>query len=74
MDIYQSGLLVPLSIGPIVGAIPAEYLGWRAIFWLLVIYGGTYLVIMNIVLLETLRSPVGNGSLSTKGIATSTLG
>ena len=71
MGIYQSGLLTPVAVGPILGGVFSQTLGWRAIFWFLAIYSGVYLVVMIVVLPETLRSLVGNGSIPTKGLATS---
>jgi len=71
MGIYQGGLLTPVAIGPILGGIFSQTLGWRAIFWFLAIYSGVYLIAMIIALPETLRSLVGNGSIPTKGLATS---
>jgi MFS family permease len=50
------------AIGPVLGGIFAETLGWRAIFWFLVIASGTFLIAITLLLPETLRSIVGNGS------------
>lgn len=71
MGIYQAGLLAPLSVGPILGGIFSQTLGWRAIFWFLTIYAGSFLVILVVVLPETVRSMVGNGSLPAKGVSNS---
>lgn len=73
MGIYQAGLLAPLSVGPILGGIFSQTLGWRAIFWFLTIYAGSFLILLVIVLPETLRSMVGNGSVPAKGISNSLL-
>jgi MFS family permease len=73
MGIYQAGLLAPLAIGPVVGGIFAQTLGWRAIFWFLTIFGGVFLLVLVIVLPETLRSMVGDGSLPVKGLSNSLL-
>ncbi|KAH8659830.1 major facilitator superfamily domain-containing protein [Xylariales sp. PMI_506] len=62
MGIFQAGLLVPVAIGPVIGGALAGSLGWRSIFWFLTMYGGCFLVAMMLLLPETLRSIVGNGS------------
>ena len=71
MGIYQTGNIVPLAVGPILGGVFAQTLGWRAIFWFLTIYAGFFLVALIIFLPETLRSLVGNGSIPAKGAARS---
>lgn len=62
MGIFQACLLVPVAIGPVIGGALAGSLGWRAIFWFLTIYGGIFLELLILLLPETLRSIVGNGS------------
>ncbi|KAK6697893.1 hypothetical protein SNK05_010743 [Fusarium graminearum] len=62
MGIFQAGLLVPVAVGPIIGGALAGSLGWRSIFWFLVIYSGIFLICLILLLPETLRSIVGNGS------------
>ncbi|KAI1848809.1 hypothetical protein JX266_005237 [Neoarthrinium moseri] len=62
MGIFQAGLLVPVAVGPIIGGALAGSLGWRAIFWFLTIYCAAFLLVMVVLLPETLRSIVGNGS------------
>ncbi|KAF4500382.1 multidrug transporter [Fusarium agapanthi] len=62
MGIFQAGLLVPVAVGPIIGGALAGSLGWRSIFWFLTIYSGVFLVLLVLLLPETLRSIVGNGS------------
>ena len=44
-----------------------QRLGWRAIFWFLVILTGVYFVIIVLLLPETQRKLVGNGSIPTRG-------
>lgn len=73
MGVYQAGLLAPVAIGPIIGGIVTQTLGWRAIFWFLTIYSGVFLLFLIVILPETLRSLVGNGSLPTRGLSTSLL-
>jgi len=74
MGIFQAGLLAPLAIGPVLGGVFAQTLGWRAIFWFLTIYAAAFLVVLVFVLPETLRSMVGNGSVPAKGLSQSLLG
>lgn len=62
MGIFQAGLLVPVAVGPIIGGAIAGSLGWRAIFTFLAIYSGVFLAILVLLLPETLRSIVANGS------------
>lgn len=62
MGIFQAGLLVPVAIGPVIGGAIAGSLGWKAIFWFLAIYSGVFLISLIILLPETLRSVVANGS------------
>lgn len=40
MGVYYSAPLLGPSLGPIIGGALAQGLGWRAIFWFLVIWGG----------------------------------
>ena len=69
IGIYQAGLLVPLALGPILGGVLAETLGWRAIFWFLTIYAGVFLLVLVLVMPETLRILVGDGSIQPKGLS-----
>ncbi|KAK9240282.1 putative mfs multidrug [Lipomyces kononenkoae] len=62
MGIFQAGLLVPVAVGPVIGGALAGSLGWRAIFWFLTIYSGVFLLLLLLLLPETLRSIVANGS------------
>ena len=71
MGIFQAGLLVPLAFAPVLGGIFAGTLGWRAIFWFLTIYSGVFLIFLILLLPETLRSLVGNGSIPATGLAES---
>lgn len=61
MGVFQAGLLAPVAIGPIIGGALAGALGWRSIFWFIVIYCGIFLAVLILFLPETLRYKVGNG-------------
>lgn len=70
MGIFQAGLLVPVAVGPVIGGAIAGSLGWRAIFWFLTIYSGTFLLLLIFLLPETLRSIVGNGNVLPSSLIT----
>ncbi|TAQ85666.1 hypothetical protein B7494_g6018 [Chlorociboria aeruginascens] len=69
MGIFQAALLAPVAVGPILGGVFAETLGWKSIFWFLTIYSGAFLIVLILFLPETLRSLVGNGSTPARGLA-----
>ncbi|KAL2813361.1 major facilitator superfamily domain-containing protein [Aspergillus granulosus] len=50
------------GLGPAIGGAIARSLGWKAIFWFLTIYSGVFLCLLMLLLPETLRSIVANGS------------
>ncbi|OHE98221.1 major facilitator superfamily transporter [Colletotrichum orchidophilum] len=62
MGVFQAGLLVPVAVGPVIGGALAGSLGWRSVFWFLVIYCGIFLTFLVLLLPETLRSVVSNGT------------
>lgn len=62
MGFFQGITLISIAIGPIIGGALAGSLGWRSIFWFLTAYSGVLLVLVSLLLPETLRSIVGNGS------------
>ncbi|XDG06658.1 hypothetical protein ABKA04_006273 [Annulohypoxylon sp. FPYF3050] len=55
-------LLAP-AVGPIIGGILAQFVGWRWIFWLLAILAGFVLAVHAFFLPETCREIVGDGSI-----------
>ncbi|KZS92543.1 MFS general substrate transporter [Sistotremastrum niveocremeum HHB9708] len=63
LGIYSIGPMVGPCIGPIIGGGLSGSLGWRSIFWFLCIFAGGVLVIIVLMLPETLRSLVGDGSI-----------
>lgn len=62
MGFFQAGLLAPVAIGPIIGGLLAQTFGWRSVFWFLTIYGTVFVLCLVVLLPETLRSIVANGS------------
>lgn len=56
------------SFGPVIAGILTQGLGWRAIFWFLIILTGVYLLVVVFMLHETQRRLVGNGSIPTRGM------
>ncbi|KAJ7238522.1 major facilitator superfamily domain-containing protein [Mycena haematopus] len=61
--VYNIGPLVGPAIGPVLGGALADHLGWRAIFWFLCIASAACALTLILLLPETLRSLVGNGSI-----------
>ncbi|KAG9233800.1 putative MFS transporter [Amylocarpus encephaloides] len=50
-------------LGPLIGGPLAQNAGWRWVFWFLSIAGGTFLLVIALLLPETCRNIVGNGSI-----------
>ncbi|KAJ5815158.1 hypothetical protein N7474_006935 [Penicillium riverlandense] len=57
-----AGVMVAPALGPVIGGLLAKFLGWRSVFWFLVIISGGYLVLFIMTMPETARKIVGNGS------------
>ncbi|KAI1747048.1 major facilitator superfamily domain-containing protein [Xylaria castorea] len=55
-------ILAP-SVGPVIGGVISQYLGWRWIFWVLAILSGFVLVLFLLFMPETCRLLVGDGSI-----------
>ncbi|GAA5856146.1 hypothetical protein JCM9279_004925 [Rhodotorula babjevae] len=65
---FGLGPMVGPCIGPVVGGLLADAFGWQSLFWFLFAFGAVVLVLLALVLPETLRSLVGNGSIPARGI------
>ena len=62
---YVSGFqVIGTALGALIGALLANRWGWRSIFWFLVIGSGVCLFCSFIILTETKRTIVGNGSVT----------
>lgn len=58
------GIALGPALGPVLGGILDHFLGWRAIFWFLVILSGVCLLAILLFFPETCRAVVGNGSVT----------
>ncbi|KAI2730685.1 hypothetical protein CBS147332_2537 [Penicillium roqueforti] len=56
-----AGVMVAPALGPVIGGLLAKFLGWRSVFWFLVIVSGGYLVFYVLTMPETARKIVGDG-------------
>lgn len=62
----QGCVMGAFAFGPVIGGVMEPSLGWRSIFWFLAIGGGAGLMLYIMVIPETARNIVGNGSIELK--------
>ncbi|KAI1340271.1 MFS general substrate transporter [Xylariaceae sp. FL0016] len=63
MGIVGAGITVGPALGPVIGGIITDKLGWPWIFWFLCIFTGVWLIPYILAVPETGRKVVGNGSI-----------
>ena len=57
-----AGINIGPALGPFLGGLLSQYLGWPSLFWFLAIFVAAWLVPWVFTIPETCRSVVGNGS------------
>lgn len=63
MGFTATGALLGPAIGPVLGGVLSQFVGWRGIFWFLTIMGACFFVVFAIFFPETARNQVGDGSI-----------
>lgn len=63
MGPMAAGVLTAPALGPVIGGLLTQFLGWRSVFWFLTIVSGGYLVVYIVFMPETNRKLVDDGSI-----------
>jgi MFS family permease len=63
MGPMAAGVMMGPALGPVIGGLLSQYLGWRSVFWFLVVISGSYLVVFTLFQPESHRKIVGDGSI-----------
>ncbi|OAA74242.1 Major facilitator superfamily transporter [Cordyceps fumosorosea ARSEF 2679] len=74
ISFYQAIRNFSIAVGPVIGGLLANFLGFRSVFVFLFIASSLVLLVIAAILPETLRSIAGNGSLKLTGIYRPLLG
>ncbi|KAJ5907794.1 MFS general substrate transporter [Penicillium taxi] len=65
--VYTSvGYSIAPAVSPLIGGLLSQFFGWSSIFYFLATVAGVVLILVTIVLPETCRGQVGNGSVPPK--------
>ncbi|KAH9883814.1 MFS general substrate transporter [Xylariomycetidae sp. FL2044] len=67
MGIVGAGITIGPALGPVIGGLLSQYLGWPSIFWFLCILTVVWMVPYVLTVPETGRKVVGNGSIPPQG-------
>ena len=67
MGIASLGNILAPSLGPILGGLLSQYLGWQAVFWFLAITAIAFFLPLLFFFPETCRAIVGDGSIRPTG-------
>lgn len=68
MGYLQIGILMGPAVGPIIGGLLTQRWNWHSIFYFLAVLTGIHLILLMLLLPESLRTLVGDGSLRPRGI------
>ncbi|PYH93968.1 putative MFS efflux transporter [Aspergillus ellipticus CBS 707.79] len=67
MGLTSLGIILAPSLGPLLGGLLSQYLGWRSIFWFLALASGIVFLPLVLFFPETGRKIVGDGSIPPTG-------